>query len=48
MHCVKGIKIRSFSWSVFSCIRTESGDLLRESSYSVQIYENTDQQKLRI
>ena len=22
-HCVKSVQIRSFSWSVFSCIRTE-------------------------
>ena len=36
-HCVKSVQIRSFSWSVFSCIRTEYGDLLRKSPYSVQI-----------
>ena len=28
-HCVKSVQIRSFFWSVFSCIRTEYGDLLR-------------------
>ena len=28
-HCVKRVQIRSFFWSVFSCIRTEYGDLLR-------------------
>ena len=39
--------IRS-AWSVFSCIRTEFGDLLRQSLYSVRIQENTDQKKLRI
>ena len=26
-HCVKSVQIRSFFWSVFSCIRTEYGDL---------------------
>ena len=36
-HCVKSVQIRSFFWSVFSCIRN-----------SVQIQENTDQKKLRI
>ena len=37
-----------FFWSVFSCIRTEYGDLLRKSPYSVRIQENTDQKNLRI
>ena len=37
-----------FSWSVFSCIWTEYGDLRSKSSYSVQIRENTDQKKLRV
>ena len=27
-HCLKSVQIRSFFWSVFSCIRTEYGDLL--------------------
>ena len=31
---------------LFSCIRTEYGDLLCKSPYSVQIRENTDQKKL--
>ena len=26
-HCVKSVQIRSYSWSVFSCIRTEYGGL---------------------
>ena len=26
-HCVKSVQIRSYFWSVFSCIRTEYGDL---------------------
>ena len=30
-------------WSVFSCIRTEYGDILRLSPYSVRMRENTDQ-----
>ena len=29
-HCVKSVQIRSFLWSVFSCIRTEYGDLLHK------------------
>ena len=27
-HCVKSVQIRSFFWSVFSCIRPEYGDYL--------------------
>ena len=27
-HFVKRVQIRSYFWSVFSCIRTEYGDLL--------------------
>ena len=30
-------------WSVFSRIRTENGEILRISPYSVRIRENTDQ-----
>ena len=30
-------------WSVFSRIRTEYGEILRNSPYSVQLWENTDQ-----
>ena len=47
-HCMKSVQIRSFFCSVFSCIPTEYGDLLRKSSYSVQVQENTNQKKLRI
>ena len=32
-NCVKTVQIRSFFWAVFSCIRTECGDLLRKSPY---------------
>ena len=46
-HCVKSVQIRSFFWFVFSCIRTEYGDLLRKALYSVRMLENTDQKKLR-
>ena len=37
------VQIRSYFWSVFSCIRTECRDLLRKSSCSARIQENTDQ-----
>ena len=47
-HCLKSVQIRSFFWSVFSCIRTEYGEILRISPYSVRMRENTDQKKLRI
>ena len=36
---------RKIFWSVFSCIRTEYGDLTRKSPYSVRIQENTNQNK---
>ena len=42
-HCVKNVQIRSNFCSVFSCIRTEYGDLLRNFPYSVRKQENTDQ-----
>ena len=48
IHCVKSFQIRSFFWSVFSCIRTEYGYLLRKSLYLVRIQKSTDQKKLRI
>ena len=47
-HCVKGVQIRGFFWSVFFRIWIESGDLLRKFTYLVQICKNTDQKKLRI
>ena len=46
--CVKSVQIRSFSWSVFSRIRTESGEINRISPDSVRLRKNTDQKKLRI
>ena len=48
MHCVKSVQIWSFFWSVFSRIWIEYVDLLRKSQYSVQVWENMDQKKLRI
>ena len=56
MHCdlllnhyyVKSVQIQSFFWFVFSCIWAEYGGLLRKSSYSVRIQENTDQEKFHI
>ena len=47
-HFLKSLQILSFFCSVFSQIRTEYGDLLRKSLYSVQGRENTDQKILRI
>ena len=48
LHCVKNVQILIYFWSVFSCIRTEYGDLRSKSPYSVRIQENTDQKELRI
>ena len=45
---MKSVQIRSFYWSAFSRIRTEYGDLRSKYPYSVQMRENTDQEKLRI
>ena len=47
-HFVKRVQIQSFFWSVFSRIRTEYGEILRISPYSVRMWENKDQKKLRI
>ena len=41
--CVKSVQIRSYFWSVFSCIWTECGYLWSKSPYSFRIQENTDQ-----
>ena len=45
---MKSVQIRCFFWSAFSGIRTEYGEILRISPYSVRMWENTDQKKLRI
>ena len=42
------VQTRSFFSSVFTCIRTEYGDLQSEVQYSVQMWENIDLKKLRI
>ena len=34
IHCVKSVLIRSFFWSVFSCIRTEYGEILVFGDFS--------------
>ena len=44
-HTVKSVRIRSFL-SIFSLNRTEYGDLLCKSLYSVRMRENTDQKTL--
>ena len=47
-HCMKSVQIRSFFWSVISGSRTEYGEILRISPYSVRLLENTGQKKFRI
>ena len=52
-HCVKSVRIRRFFWSVFSRLRTkyirsEYGEMLCISLYSVQMQKNADQKKLPI
>ena len=47
-QCVKSVQIRSNFWSVFSCIQTECGEILRISPYSVRMRENKDNKLLRI
>ena len=37
-HCAKSVQIRSFFWSVFSCIRTEYGDLRSIYTYICVLY----------
>ena len=41
IHCVKSVQIRSYFWSVFSCIRTEYGDLL------VNLHIESEYRKIR-
>ena len=41
--CVKSVQMRSSFWSIFSRIRTEYGEILRISPYSVRMRGNTDQ-----
>ena len=42
-HCIKRVRIRSYSGPHFSRIRTEYGETLRISPYSVRMRENADQ-----
>ena len=42
-HTVRKVSVCGVFWSVFFCIRTEYGEMLRISPYSVQIRENADQ-----
>ena len=44
-NVLKVSKYEGFFLSVFSCIRTEIGDLLCKSPCSVRIQENTDKKK---
>ena len=44
----ESVQIRSFFCSIFFRIRTDYGEILRISSYSVRMRENTEQKKLRI
>ena len=41
-NCVKSIRIRNSSWSVFSRIRTEYGQIQSISMYSVRMQKNAD------
>ena len=47
LHCVKSVQIRSFFWSVFSCIWTEYREIRSIFPYSVRMWENMDQKKIR-
>ena len=37
LHCVKSVQLRSYFWSVFSCIRREYGDLRSKSPGNLRI-----------
>ena len=47
LHCVKSVQIRSFFWSVFSCIRTEYRDLRIKFPYSIK-YRKTRTRKISL
>ena len=47
-HCAKSVQIRSYFWSVFSCIRTKYGKIWSISPQPVRMWENTDQKLRRI
>ena len=48
IHCVKSVRIRSYSGPHFSRIRTEYGEILRISPYSVRMRENAGKRQTRI
>ena len=48
LHCHSDKCVQMRFWFVFSRIRTEYGEMLRISPYSVRMRENTNQKKLRI
>ena len=39
-HCVKSFQIRSFFWSVFSCIQTEYGKIRTRTNFVLVCFEN--------
>ena len=41
-HCLESVRIRSFSWTAFSRIRTEYVEILHISSYLVRMLEDMD------
>ena len=47
-HCIKRVRIRSYSGPHFSRIRTEYGETLRISPYSVRMRENAGKMRTRI
>ena len=47
-HCIKRVRIRSYSGPHFSRIRTEYGETLRISPYSVRMRENAGKMGTRI
>ena len=48
VRCVKYVPIQSFLWSAFLHIQIRYGNLHGKSLYSVQIWENRVQEKLRM
>ena len=41
LHCVTSVQIRSYFWSLFSCIRTEYGDLGRSEYRKIRTRNNS-------
>ena len=42
MHCVKSVQIRSFFWSVFSCIQSESSKLQTRKNLVFRHFPRSD------